>query len=93
MSVSKIAGPCPRNAAHPDTLVYCTVGRTRYCKCNACGETWKVIGPAKAPSEPQSGPCPRNGGHKATSVYRTKAGKNHCKCNDCGANWTERRAD
>lgn len=36
------AGPCPANAMHVNTAVYKTKGRTRFCKCNDCGQTWKV---------------------------------------------------
>ena len=45
-SKSVIAGDCPRNAAHENVSVYKTQGRTRYCKCNDCGATWKVIADA-----------------------------------------------
>lgn len=38
------ATPCPRNPAHTDTQVYKTKGQTRHCKCNQCGETWKLTG-------------------------------------------------
>lgn len=38
------AGLCPRNPAHTATRVYRTSGRTRYCKCNDCGENWKEVG-------------------------------------------------
>lgn len=38
------AGPCPRNETHENTRVYKTKGRVRHCKCNDCGETWKVTG-------------------------------------------------
>lgn len=40
------AGPCPNNPAHTQTKVYRTVDKTRFCKCNDCGRTWKVIGDA-----------------------------------------------
>lgn len=37
------AGPCPKSPIHTATKVYRTDGRTRYCKCNDCGHTWKVL--------------------------------------------------
>ncbi len=36
------AGVCPRNPSHPGPRVYNTKGRTRYCVCDSCGETWKT---------------------------------------------------
>lgn len=38
------AGQCPTHAGHEHTAVYKTEGRTRYCKCNDCGATWKRQG-------------------------------------------------
>lgn len=35
------AGPCPRVGTHVNTRIYSTKGRTRYCICDDCGETWK----------------------------------------------------
>lgn len=35
------AGPCPRVSTHVNTRIYSTKGRTRYCICDDCGETWK----------------------------------------------------
>lgn len=37
------AGECIKNPSHTQTVVYSTKGRTRYCKCNDCGATWKII--------------------------------------------------
>ena len=37
------AGACPKSANHSATKVYRTDGRTRYCKCNDCGHTWKKV--------------------------------------------------
>jgi hypothetical protein len=34
---------CPTSPAH-DAKVYKTDGKTRHCKCNDCGATWKQIG-------------------------------------------------
>lgn len=39
------AGNCPTNKSHLHTEIYKTVGRTRFCKCNDCGATWKQVGP------------------------------------------------
>ncbi len=44
------AGPCPRAAAHTQTRVYRTAGRTRYCVCDSCGHTWKQVGEAAGTS-------------------------------------------
>ncbi len=41
----KVFAVCPRNPTHKHAKVYKTEGRTRYCKCNDCGEFWKQIGP------------------------------------------------
>lgn len=44
------AGPCPESGKaedskpHQNTVVYATKGRTRHCKCNDCGHTWKNTG-------------------------------------------------
>lgn len=38
------AGECPKNKHHKNTRVYKTDGRTRRCKCNDCGHTWKITG-------------------------------------------------
>lgn len=38
------AGECPKSPRHTATVVYRTAGRTRYCKCNDCGATWKQSG-------------------------------------------------
>lgn len=38
------AGDCPKSESHKDTHVYKTDGKTRYCKCNDCGELWTVRG-------------------------------------------------
>ncbi len=38
------AGSCPTSENHQNTVVYRTKGRTRYCKCNDCGATWKLSG-------------------------------------------------
>ena len=38
------AGECPKSPRHQNTIVYRTAGRTRYCKCNDCGATWKKTG-------------------------------------------------
>ena len=35
--------PCPKSPHHLGTKVYRTDGKTRYCKCNDCGHTWKQI--------------------------------------------------
>ena len=35
--------PCPRDPKHTNTMIYSTKGRTRHCKCNDCGQTWKQI--------------------------------------------------
>lgn len=32
------------NSAHTGTGVSSTQGRTRYCRCNTCGHTWKKSG-------------------------------------------------
>ena len=40
-----LAGPCPRSERHQNTHIYRTAGRSRYCKCNDCGHTWKLTGP------------------------------------------------
>lgn len=37
------AGSCIKNPEHTQTRVYRTTGRTRYCKCNDCGATWKIV--------------------------------------------------
>lgn len=39
------AGGCPISKRHENTKVYKTVGRTRYCRCDDCGHTWKQTGP------------------------------------------------
>lgn len=36
---------CPVSANHPGAKVYKTYGRTRYCKCDTCGRTWKQTAP------------------------------------------------
>ena len=41
----KVFAVCPTNPKHPQAIVYRTDGKTRYCKCNDCGEFWKQIGP------------------------------------------------
>ena len=38
------AEPCPKSANHTNTKVYKTTGRTRYCRCDDCGHTWKQTG-------------------------------------------------
>ena len=43
------AGPCPVNAEHTGTGVSSTQGRTRYCRCDTCGHTWKKTGPFADP--------------------------------------------
>lgn len=43
------AAECPKNPAHPHTAVYRTRGRTRYCRCDDCGATWKQSGPFADP--------------------------------------------
>jgi hypothetical protein len=43
------AGTCPKNPAHQNTQVYSTKGKTRHCKCNDCGETWKQSGDFASP--------------------------------------------
>lgn len=40
----KLAGECPNNPDHKQTGVYKTAGKVRFCKCNDCGETWKIVG-------------------------------------------------
>lgn len=40
-----LAGACPQSPRHENTRVYNTRGATRYCCCDDCGHTWKVIGP------------------------------------------------
>lgn len=42
---------CPVNPEHPGATVYSTHGRTRYCKCNTCGRTWKQTAPAYTKSQ------------------------------------------
>lgn len=43
------AAVCPRNPGHQATRVYKTKGRTRYCVCDDCGNTWKQVGEAADP--------------------------------------------
>jgi hypothetical protein len=45
-SANVLAGSCPKSKAHTAVRVYKTDGRIRYCKCNDCGSTWKMTGPA-----------------------------------------------
>ncbi len=40
---------CPRNEKHQSTRVYRTAGKTRYCVCDDCGETWKQVGDLSDP--------------------------------------------
>lgn len=42
---------CPINPEHPGATVYSTKGRTRWCKCNTCGNTWKQTAPAYTKSQ------------------------------------------
>ena len=37
------AAVCPKSENHTNTRVYRTVGKTRFCVCDECGETWKQI--------------------------------------------------
>lgn len=43
-------GPCPKTVhlpveqQHKNRKIYKKDDRTRYCKCNDCGETWKMVG-------------------------------------------------
>jgi hypothetical protein len=39
-------GNCPMQPRHVNTRIYRTVGSTRYCVCDDCGQTWKFSGPA-----------------------------------------------
>ena len=36
---------CPVNPNHPGAKVYKTAARTRYCKCDTCGRSWKQTAP------------------------------------------------
>lgn len=36
---------CPVNPNHGGAKVYKTSGRTRYCKCDTCGRSWKQTAP------------------------------------------------
>tara|TARA_R110000868_G_scaffold222562_3_gene474425 strand:- start:561 stop:962 length:402 start_codon:yes stop_codon:yes gene_type:complete len=36
---------CPTNPNHTGAKVYKTGGRTRYCRCDTCGRTWKQTAP------------------------------------------------
>lgn len=49
----RFSGPklvCPTNAEHRRVRVYKTSGRTRYCVCDDCTRTWKVVAEAAHPA-------------------------------------------
>lgn len=39
----RLTGPCPKSAHHVRRRVYRTTELVRYCVCDDCGETWKMV--------------------------------------------------
>lgn len=49
-STQRFTPVCPVSPNHTGAKVYRTDLRTRYCKCNDCGHTWKMSGPPASPT-------------------------------------------